>query len=224
MQPENLLNNSGCLLVVKGVLILNIMKQILILLLVLMPWLSFGQFPILEIGDTLPDSDEMKCVVSDKDVYVDDLAEDKGLLIIFSCNTCPFVLGWEDRYPVVNSLAEENDIGFALINSNYLKRDGEDSPEAMKKHAREHEYQWPYLIDKESKLANSFGAQTTPHVFLFNSDLKLVYKGAIDDNYKDASQVEDFYLKSAIESLGKGEEIATKETRNLGCSIKRKVK
>ncbi|HKK82367.1 MAG TPA: redoxin family protein [Prolixibacteraceae bacterium] len=199
------------------------MKQILIFLLVLSPWLSFGQFPVLEIGDTLPDNEDMKCVVSNKDVYVDDLNEDNGLLIIFSCNTCPFVKAWEDRYPIVNSIAEDNDIGFALINSNYLKRIGDDSPQAMKKHAQVQEYQWPYLIDKESKLANSFGAQTTPHIFLFDGDLKLVYKGAIDDNYKNASNVENFYLKNALESLGKGEEIATKETRNLGCSIKRKT-
>lgn len=199
------------------------MKQILIFLLVLTPWLSFGQFPVLEIGAPLPDSNEMKCVVSDKSVSVDELAEDKGLLIIFTCNTCPFVNAWEDRYPIVNLLAQDNDIGFALINSNYLKRDGEDSPEAMKKHAREQEYQWPYLIDKESNLANSFGAQTTPHVFLFDSDLKLVYKGAIDDNYKNVLKVENFYLKNALVSLGKGEEIATKKTRNLGCSIKRKT-
>ena len=114
-------------------------------------------------------------------------------------------------------------MGFALVNSNYLKRDGDDSMEAMQAHAKEHSYSWPYLADHESELANLLGAQTTPHVFLFDKNMKLVYKGAIDDNYKDAAEVEQFYLKDALNSLGSGKAIETKETRNLGCSIKRKT-
>ncbi|MDA3879334.1 MAG: redoxin family protein [Prolixibacteraceae bacterium] len=198
-------------------------KWILLLIFAFVVATSQAQYPVLEIGAQMPNSDEMECIVSNKDVYIDDLAEDNGLLVIFSCNTCPFVIAWEDRYPTVYELASANDVGFALVNSNYLKRDNDDSPEAMKEHAKKYKYNWPYLIDKESVLANKFGAQTTPHVFLFDKDLKLVYKGAIDDNYKDASQVEKFYLKDALNSLGKGEEIAVKETRNLGCSIKRKI-
>lgn len=199
------------------------MKWILITIFSFSMYISNAQYPVLELGAEMPEADKMKCVVSNNEVYLDELAEENGLLVIFSCNTCPFVVAWENRYPIINELATDNNIGFALVNSNFLKRNDEDSPEAMKEHAKKHQYRWPYLIDKESILANKFGAQTTPHVFLFDKNMKLVYKGAIDDNYKDASKVEQFYLKDAINSLAKNEEIAVKETRNLGCSIKRKT-
>ncbi|MBN1766900.1 MAG: redoxin family protein [Prolixibacteraceae bacterium] len=199
------------------------MKWILITIFSFSMYISNAQYPVLELGAEMPEADKMKCVVSNNEVYFDELAEENGILVIFSCNTCPFVVAWENRYPIINELATDNNIGFALVNSNFLKRNDEDSPEAMKEHAKKHQYRWPYLIDKESMLANKFGAQTTPHVFLFDKNMKLVYKGAIDDNYKDASKVEQFYLKDAINSLAKNEEIAVKETRNLGCSIKRKT-
>jgi len=76
------------------------------------------------------------------------------------------------------------------------------------------------LVDEDSKLANSLGVQTTPHDFLFDTNLKLVYKGVIDDNYKDATADEAFYLKDAFISLGSGKEIKVTKTRNLICSIK----
>ena len=199
------------------------MKRIILLFFVLATLTSFAQFSVLEIGAKLPQSEKMQSTSSDKMINLESLVKENGLLVIFSCNTCPFVVQWEDRYPLLDEIAKTNKVGFVLINSNYMKREGDDSFEAMKKHAEVHKYQWPYLVDKESKLANAFGAQTTPHVFLFDKNMKLVYKGAIDDNYKDASAVEEFYLKEALESLGKGEEIKNKETRNLGCSIKRKT-
>lgn len=183
-----------------------------------------GQHPVLDIGKEMPKCDEsMKCATTGQTFTLDDLEKENGLLLIFSCNTCPFVLAWEDRYPMIAELAKKNNVGFALVNSNYLKRDGDDSMEAMEAHAKAKNYQWPYLDDHDSELANLLGAQTTPHVFLFDKNMKLVYKGAIDDNYKDAADVEDFYLRDALNSLGSGKEIEQKETRNLGCSIKRKT-
>jgi thioredoxin-related protein len=183
-----------------------------------------AQLPLIEIGAQLPDGNiKMKCATSGNEYTLQSLNKENGLLVIFSCNTCPFVMAWEDRYPTIAKLAKENKIGFALLNSNDAKRDNADSFEAMQSHAKEKGYIWPYLYDDQSKIANTFGAQTTPHVFLFDKNGKLVYKGAIDDNYKDASAVTHFYLKDALTSLGTGKEIANAETRNLGCSIKRKI-
>lgn len=200
------------------------MKQFILVILVMSTFTVVGQHPVLKIGEKMPKCDEsMQCATTGQTFVINDLKEENGLLLIFSCNTCPFVLAWEDRYPVVAELAKKNHIGFALVNSNYMKRDGDESMEAMKEHAKAKNYKWPYLDDDESELANLLGAQTTPHVFLFDKNMKLVYKGAIDDNYKDADEVEDFYLKDALNSLGSGKEIKTKETRNLGCSIKRKA-
>lgn len=180
------------------------------------------KYKTLEIGSIAPMQEYQMNNPSGDAFSINDLAKSKGTLIIFSCNTCPFVVAWEDRYPAIAEQAENLDIGFALINSNTLKRADEDSPEAMQVHAEENGYsEIPYLIDKNSQLANAFGAKTTPHVFLFNADLELVYEGAIDDNFKDADAVKEKYLENAMNNLAEGESIKPQTTKSIGCSIKR---
>ena len=110
----------------------------------------------------------------------------------------------------------------ALVNSNEAKRSGEDSIEEMKKHATERGYgELAYLVDEKSALANAFGAKTTPHIFLFDKEWKLVYEGAIDDNSKDAKSVKAAYLKDALNNLKAGKKISPNNTKSIGCSIKR---
>ncbi|HPR62448.1 MAG TPA: redoxin family protein [Prolixibacteraceae bacterium] len=199
------------------------MRHLTLIILVFWAISASAQFPVISIGDQLPKSEKMDCATSNKNANIDELKGENGTLVIFSCNTCPFVVAWEDRFPIVDKIAKENKVNMVLVNSNYNNRNGVDSFEAMKAHAQKNNYKWPYLIDNESELANAFGAQTTPHVFLFDKNNKLVYKGAIDDNHKDRKQVNEFYLQDALNSLGQGKEISNKETRNLGCSIKRKT-
>ena len=128
-----------------------------------------------------------------------------GTLVIFSCNTCPFVIAWEGRYPEIANMANENQIGFALINSNEAKRNSEDSMEEMIAHAKVKGYSnIPYLVDQRSKLANALEQNQHP-MFLFDKDWKLVYEGAIDDNHKDAEGVIKKYLENALQNLAKGE-------------------
>jgi thioredoxin-related protein len=206
------------------------MKKILITLLCL-PFIMFAQnsdkkssqeeFPTIEIKDEMPNMDyEMKSV-NGISYSLNNLKEKNGIIILFTCNTCPFVVKWEDRYKLLEELAKKNNIGLVYINSNYKKRDGDDSYEEMKKHAKKMNYRFPYLLDEKSKLANSFGAKTTPHIFMFNSNLQLAYKGAIDDNYEDINKVKEFYLEDAIQQLVKGKRIKISETKPVGCSIKR---
>ena len=150
------------------------------------------------------------------------LSGENGLLVIFSCNTCPFVIKWEDRYPELNKLTKESGMGFVLVNSNQAKRNGDDSMDKMIAHAKEKGYaDIPYVVDENSKLANAFGAKTTPHVFLFDKKMKLVYEGAIDDNFKDASSVSNPYLRNAIHNLLSNKKIDPNNTKSVGCSIKR---
>ena len=146
-----------------------------------------------------------------------------GLLVIFSCNTCPWVINWEDRYNELHDLARKNDVGMIVVNSNEAQRGEEDSFEAMATHAKENNYSFPYVVDTNSELADAFGATRTPHVYLFDKDMKLVYRGAIDDNAKDKSAVAKPYLKSAIENMTNGKLIDPATTRSLGCTIKRKA-
>ena len=177
----------------------------------------------LDIGDKASLTDvKMQCV-SGANLSLDDLKGDNGLLVIFSCNSCPFVIKWQDRYNSLKEFADKNDIGMVVLNSNYQKRDGDDSYDAMQKHAKKFGYNFPYLVDKESLLANNFGGKTTPHVFLFDGDFKLAYRGAIDDNYGDANKVKKAYLKDAMVNLASDQNIQLAETKPIGCSIKRKL-
>jgi len=209
------------------------MKKITTLIMCL-PFLIFAQnteksknknssFETISISDKIPEIDFELESVNKEWMTINSQVGDNGLLVIFTCNTCPFVVMWEDRYKLIEQIVEENNIGLVYINSNYKKRKGDDSFENMQKHAKKMDYQFPYLLDEKSKLANLFGAKTTPHIFLFNNKNTLVFKGAIDDNYKDIKKVEKFYLKDAIKQLASGSEITISETKAVGCSIKRYI-
>lgn len=177
----------------------------------------------LAIGDKAVLTDVKMTDVSGKSLSLSDVKDENGLLVLFSCNTCPFVLKWESRYNDLKAWADKNDVGMIVLNSNYQKRSGDDSLDAMKEKAENHGYEFYYVVDEESQIANAFGGQTTPHAFLFNSDFKLAYKGAIDDNYDSADDVSKAYLKDAISSLASGKDVAITETKPVGCGIKRKI-
>ncbi len=179
-------------------------------------------YTTLAIGDKAPLQTKTMQNIDGKQLNLEGLKKDNGIVVIFTCNTCPFVLQWEDRYPEIADLASKNGIGVALVNSNEAKRKGEDSMEEMIKHATEMGYgDLAYLVDEQSALANAFGAKTTPHVFLFDKDGKLVYEGAIDDNSKDAKAVNSTYLKDALNNLQAEKKISPNNTKSIGCSIKR---
>lgn len=180
------------------------------------------EYETLKIGQKAPKVDYQMESTQGEMLSVETLKGEKGTLVIFSCNTCPFVIAWEDRYPEIAKWAAEANVGFGLINSNEAKRGNEDSMDQMKMHAKEKGYpNIPYLVDQNSELANAYGAKTTPHVFLFDKDWKLVYEGAIDDNHKEAAAVEKHYLKEALVNLSNGKKIDPNETKAIGCSIKR---
>ncbi|MDA7768124.1 redoxin domain-containing protein [Flavobacteriales bacterium] len=177
----------------------------------------------LELGAIIPMSEELMINVTDEKMSLNSNFNENGLLVVFSCNTCPFVVMWEDRYRQLEKMCQINNVGMVYINSNEAKRDGDDSAEAMKNHAKSMGYTFPYLIDQNSAVANAFGAKTTPHIYLFDKNKTLVYKGAIDDNFRDISQVKETYLLDAIEQMVEGVDIKLKETNAKGCSIKREI-
>lgn len=179
-------------------------------------------YKTLDIGDKAPMTTAKMQNTDGGKLSLENLAKDNGALVVFTCNTCPFVIQWEDRYPEVAALAAKNGIGVVLINSNEAKRKGDDSLDEMKKHATEKGYgELAYLVDEKSALANAFGAKTTPHIFLFDKEWKLVYEGSIDNNGKDAKAVTATYLKDALNNLKLGKEINPNNTKAIGCSIKR---
>lgn len=175
----------------------------------------------IDIGDAAPMTDIEMMDVSGEMMTLADAAGENGLLVLFSCNTCPYVLAWEDRYPDIAAQAEDLGLGMIALNSNTTQHDGVDSIAQMKKRAEEQGYSFPYVVDKNNVLADAFGATRTPEAFLFDSDMILQYHGAIDDNAQNADQVEHSYLLDAMNAMVAGETIDMTTTKSVGCTIKR---
>lgn len=159
--------------------------------------------------------------VSGSTVSLAEARKKNGLLVIFSCNTCPYVKLSESRIREYSDLCLGSDIGCVLVNSNEAQRDDEDSFEEMVRYHKSQNLKCYYTVDAGSELADAFGAGRTPQCFLFNAEGKLVYKGAIDDNVKDPSAAKQHYLKDAINAVISNEEPKIRETKSIGCTIKR---
>ena len=198
--------------------------KILLLALILNTSLFAQKYPTLSIGQKMPMEETKIFDISKESMTLNENMKDNGILVVFTSNSCPFVVMWEDRYKLLEEKCLNSGLGMVYINSNQAKRDGDDSFEKMKNHSQKMGYSFPYLIDEKSKLANAFGAKTTPHVFLFNNEKKLVYKGAIDDNYKSINDVKKKYLLDALEEVSNQKIVTINRTKAVGCSIKRIIK
>lgn len=185
--------------------------------------LSFTIGDVLPIGSEIPKADVKMKDISGKDISLKDAAGSKGLLVMFSCNTCPFVIKYQQRTIEICNYAKEKKLGVIILNSNEAYRSNDDSFEAMKKYAASQQYNWYYTEDKNHEIADAFGAKRTPECFLFNKKMKLTYHGAIDDNPSDASSVKRTHLKEAIDEMTSGKKITMQETRSIGCTIKRNL-
>ena len=175
----------------------------------------------LAVGDPIPLAHFEMTNIDGSSTFLRQEMKMNGLLVIFSCNTCPFVIQWEDRYNLLFELCDKNDLGMVLINSNEAKRNGDDSMQKMQDKAEAEGYKMKYLIDTDHVVADAFGARTTPHVYLFNKDAKLAYTGSIDDNSENKEEVTQTYLSDAIKAMVAGNSIDPNTTKSIGCSIKR---
>ena len=175
----------------------------------------------LPIGAPIPSPDVKMKDISGKEVSFKDVQKKNGLLVMFSCNTCPVVKRYQSRTLEVCKHATDQNIGVVLLNSNEATRNDGDSYDDMKEYAKDQHYNFSYVLDKNSSMADAFGANRTPEIFLFNGDGKLVYHGAIDDNSNDPDQVTRKHAIIAIDEMVSGKEVSMKETRSVGCTIKR---
>ena len=200
------------------------MKKILFSALPLLAFTMVALHPVndpLPIGAPLPSPELKMKDISGKEVSFKDATRKNGLLVMFSCNTCPYVVKNQSRTREVCSYAQSNDIGVVVLNSNEANRSDEDSYNAMKQYAADQQYNWYYLVDKNSAMADAFGAKRTPECYLFDKTGKLVYHGAIDDNPSDPAAVGRKHLVNAIDEMKAGKDVSVKESRSVGCSIKR---
>jgi thioredoxin-related protein len=183
---------------------------------------AFAQTGSMAIGTAAPNENyNIVDVLTNQPKRLDSYRTQKGLLVIFTCNTCPFVLKNVERTKQMLQFAKEKGIGVVLVNSNEAQRNDVDAPKEMVKFAKDHNYP-NYLTDQDSKLADIFGASHTPEVFLFDGKtMTLVYKGAMDDNPGDPTSAKKLFLLDAMNNLASGQAISPNETKSVGCSIKR---
>jgi hypothetical protein len=185
--------------------------------------LSFSLFhnESLPIGAAIPKANIRMKDVSGKELSLQETKRSGGLLVMFSCNTCPYVIRNQSRTNEICRYAQSNKVGVVLLNANEGDRMGGNSFSEMQSYARSQGYEWAYALDEKSVLADAFGASRTPECYLFDKEGKLVYHGAIDDSPGDANQVKRRHLKEAIDEMMQGRDVSVKETRSVGCSINR---
>lgn len=198
------------------------MNRRVLLSLVILILAGFAPVDTLRIGSKAPLADQPLLDISGKTLTLAQAKGPNGLLVMFTCNTCPWVAAWENRFNTLSARAKELGIGMIALNANEAYRSQGDSMDDMKRRATDRGYTFPYALDRDSRLADAFGATRTPEVFLFDQNLLLVYTGAIDDNARNINQVQQPYLLNAMAALAQGQAISTPVTRSLGCEIKRK--
>jgi thioredoxin-related protein len=197
------------------------MKSFIGSLLVIPLLLAFTQVREIPIGSDIPMGDIAIKDISGNEITLNNMIKVNGLLVMFSSNTCPFVKRNEQRIAAISDYAYKNQVGFVMVNSSEGERKGEESFFAMQKHARDKSWNWYYAIDENAVLANAFGAERTPECFLFDKNGKLVYHGAINDNPGNSGAVTREHLIIAIEEILSGKDVTIKETRSVGCRIKK---
>ena len=158
-------------------------------------------------------------------VSLADYKDAKGFIVIFTCNTCPYAIRYEDRIIGLDKkYASKGYPVIAIMPNNTDVKPG-DNMAAMKDRARTKGFTFPYLIDEGQKIYPQYGATKTPHVYVLQKTKKgnvVKYIGAIDDNYKDAALVNTKYVEHAVDALLGGKKINETKTRAIGCSIKTK--
>jgi len=176
----------------------------------------------LPIGASIPNPEVKMKNIDGKEISFKEAANKNGLLVMFSCNTCPVVKQYQTRSNEVCKYAMGKEIGVVLLNSNEAYRGSGDSYDDMINYGKQNGYFWNYVVDNNSKMADAFGANRTPECFLFDKDLKLIYHGAIDDNSNGPDEVTRKHLMVAMDEMLSGKEVSMKETRSVGCTIKRR--
>lgn len=177
----------------------------------------------LKIGSPIPSPDIKMKDITGKQISFNDAKMKNGLLVVFSCNTCPWVIKNQKVANEAYHYALSKNIGVIVLNSNEGGRRGNDSKVRMKEYAKQQNYQWPYVIDENSIMADAFGAKVTPECYLFNEEMKLVYHGAITNNPKTPSESTRAHLKVAIDEVADGKEVSMVTSKAMGCNINRKL-
>jgi len=156
-------------------------------------------------------------------VSLTDYKEAKGFIVIFTCNTCPFAVASEDRIIALQNEFKDKGYPVIAINPNDPSVQPDDTFELMQAKAKEKNFNFPYLYDASKSVYKMYGATKTPHAYVLQKEKGkniVKYIGAIDDNVRNGSKVQERFLANAVNELLQGKPVSVKETKAIGCSVK----
>src|SRR5580698_722227 len=159
--------------------------------------------------------------VDGKTVSLSDFAGKRGLLVIFMCNHCPFVIHLRSALAAFAKEYQAKGLGIVGINSNDIGTHPDDSPDRMKAEAKSAGYTFPYLFDESQAVARSYGAACTPDFFLFDANHRLAYRGQFDDSRPgNNKQITGADLRAACDAVLAGKPVSAAQKASIGCNIK----
>lgn len=200
-------------------------KIILLLVLAFSAFFAQAQTATLKAGDTAPDF-KLKNV-DNKEVSFASFPNAKGYIIVFTCNTCPYAVGYEQRIIDLDKKYRPQGYPVIAINPNDPEASTADTFNKMQDLAKEKKYPFPYLFDAGQKITDEYGAKRTPHVFIVSKSAKgnvVEYVGAIDNDPEGTKADKTKYAEDVIVSLQRGQKPAVTQTKEIGCTVKRKAK
>jgi peroxiredoxin len=175
-----------------------------------------------KIGDKAADF-KLKNTINNKEVSMADYKDAKGIIVVFTCNHCPFAVKYESRIMDLDKKYRSKGFPVIAISPNDPTVVPDDAPDKMQKLAKDKGYSFPYLFDETQETAKTYGATKTPHVYVLlkeKSDYIVKYIGAIDDNADDAKAVKEKYVENAVDNLLAGKPVTPETTKAIGCGIK----
>ena len=200
-------------------------KIILLVMLAFSAFLSQAQNATLKAGDTAPDF-KLKNV-DGKEVSFASYPNAKGFIVVFTCNTCPYAVAYEQRIIDLDNKFRSQGYPVIAINPNDPEAQPDDAFNKMQELAKNKKYPFPYLFDAGQKVTDQFGAKRTPHIFIVSKSAKgnvVEYVGAIDNDPEGTKTEKIKYAEDVIASLKNNQKPTITQTKEIGCTVKRKVK
>jgi peroxiredoxin len=170
---------------------------------------------VLSLGDPAPTFEELPGV-DEKSYSMDQWSDKKAIVVVFTCNSCPYAVDAEDRVIALHHKYADQGVAVVAINVNKVD---EDRLPAMKEKAESKGFPFPYLFDETQKIARDFGAMATPECYVLDAERKVRYMGSIDDS-PDGKQVTKKYLEDAIDAVLAGRKPEVGETVPIGCRVR----
>ncbi|MEP6930103.1 MAG: thioredoxin family protein, partial [Flavobacterium sp.] len=199
------------------------MKKYITMVLVFTAFLSQAQSKTLKSGEAAPDF-KLKNV-DNKDISFESYPKAKGFIVVFTCNTCPYAKAYEQRIIDLDKKFKPEGYPVIAINPNDPEASKADTFDKMQDLAKEKKYAFPYLFDKGQLVTDQYGAKHTPHLFIVSKTAKgtvIEYTGAIDNDPEGTKDEKTKYVEDVISALQKNQKPTVTETKEIGCTVKRK--